>query len=156
MILSRLFRWLTGGRAATRAIFSYHDGTRQRRADPLVIGRKLEESCPDYLDCLATLADEVVPIPPSPVADSLQSQHADAERKLLAAVRCAFDVQPLTDDAGLSEAETVLLLAGFLEFMGGLAKDARPFATLPSRASPSMPPASLSQSSADFGLPVIG
>ena len=148
--LSRLW----SGRATARDIFTYHDGTRERRADPLVIGRKLEDACPDYRELLAELnSPPGTPVPPGAVAQSLRDQEKDATAKLLAATRAAFGVRPLDDDGGLSEAETLGLLVAFFAFMGELAQRARPFSTSRPRDSPdsSTPPDSPTVSCAASG-----
>ena len=135
-----------------RRIFTYWDGSAWQRADPLVLGRQLEESCPDYVDQLTTLTHEPpITIEAGPVLDDLNRKKAAALTALVSGTRAAFGIQPLGARLGLTEAETVHLLAAYLAFMGGLADLARPFVISPPPASASTPPDSPTPSSAASG-----
>ncbi|AWM38705.1 hypothetical protein GobsT_31050 [Gemmata obscuriglobus] len=137
-----LRRWWS--RDHQRQIFAYFDGTATRRADPMVAGRVLEESCPDYEDRLRVLAHEVpadlaAAMAGTPVAADMKQKKADAVTALVKAADAMFGLRPLDGAAGLTEAERLLVLFRFLAFLQQLAASARPFSISPPRASPSIP-----------------
>lgn len=111
---------------AERRIFPYWDGSGWHRGDPLVIGRELEKACPKYADALQTLAARTGDLPPGPVRDDLKAQQDAAILELVKAARAAFRIRPLSNEGGLTEAETVAVLSDYLVFMGDLAEMARP------------------------------
>lgn len=110
-----------------RHIFRYWAGEadRWRFGDPVVIGRALEAACPDYADHLATIAAPAK-LPPGPLLDELKAKRAAATSSLVSACRKAFGVEPLTDGGGLTEAETLGVLADYLRFMAAAAEAAGP------------------------------
>lgn len=121
-----------------RCIFTYHNGTTYRRADPLAVGAVLERECPKYADYLELIAD-ATPIGPGPAGDDIRKQKAEAITELIRATRVAFGVVPLDADRGLTEAETLALFRSFLEFLAGLADAARPFVNSQPRDAPCPP-----------------
>lgn len=111
---------------AERDIFVFHDGTGWRRADPIAVGRRIEDACPGFEDHLRTLATQTKDLPPGPVRDDLKAGQRRATQELVKATRAAFGVRELTEAEGLTEAETVALLTAFLNWMAAAAGDARP------------------------------
>ncbi len=126
-------------RDQSRHVFTYHDGTRQRRADPLAAVAALEATDPKFAEHLAELDAKEKPdvaLPPGVVADEVQAGRKEAVAKLLEATRAAFGLKPLDDTGGLTEAETMGVLAAFIFWMAKAAEDARPFENSQPRASP--------------------
>ena len=70
------------------------------------------------------------------MAADIAAQKAAAVAELVRATRAAFGVEPLTDAGGLTEAETLKVLTGFLAYLIELADAAGPFATSRPRDSP--------------------
>lgn len=135
-----MLNWLRKlwSRDHSRRIFTYFDGTKTRRADPLAAVAALEAADPDLYDHLASLAPVETPvaIPPGAVAEDVTARHKDGVAKLLDATRAAFGLRKLDDTGGLTEAETMAVLASFLVWMQAAANDARPFENSQPRASP--------------------
>jgi len=123
-------------RDRSRLIFSFHDGTRTRRADPLAAGGALERECPKYAELLELAVDDA-PTVPGPAADDVARQKGEAIAELVRATRAAFGVRPLDEEGGLTEAETLNLFREFLVFLARLADAAGPFDNSPPPASPS-------------------
>ena len=61
--------------------FRFHDGGKWRRADPLVVGARLEAACPKYEEHLRTLAAA-----PAPLPGTLREQQ-QADKRAATAVR---------------------------------------------------------------------
>ena len=90
-----------------RAIFAYHDGTKDRFADPLAINRKLA----------VLLAGDV-----EGAMKSAYASTGDADgsmQTLINAVREAFALTPFVDDtgAGVTDLMALRVLSTFSEFM---------------------------------------
>lgn len=124
--LGRIRRWF---RDLGRNIFYYHDGVRSRRGDPYAIGQRLETEFPSYAEQLSVLAKDESVAPPGPIRENLLAQKKEAVAKLIVAARTVFNLEPLTDDAGVSDPEALAVLVSFFRFMEGLAVEAGPFAT---------------------------
>lgn len=157
-MLGFLRRWWS--RDHQREIFTYSDGRTQRRADPIVVGRALEEARPDYLETLNTLYSEIpaeLLAKAGPVVnENLRKQKEAAIATLVKAADAAFGLTPLDDSGGLTEAERLRVLVDYLVFMQRLADAARPFSTSQPRASPSPPPDSPTEPSAASGTAANG
>ncbi|MBP3954964.1 hypothetical protein J8F10_37405 [Gemmata sp. G18] len=138
-----------------RTVYCFHDGTKTRYADPLVIAREVERLCPEYTTLLGFLAeDHSFAGDSGPVVDDLRQQQKDTLAKLVKVAREVFGVQKSPDPLMgfvLTEAASFKLLGDWLVWMSTAAEDARPFSNWPSRASPSMPPDSPTGSSAGSG-----
>ena len=137
-MIGRLIAWW---RSRGRRIYSYWDGRRRRWADPIEIHSRLEEAAGGSWEKLLTTIGAA---PPPGAGQASRAQRAkeqqDAITKLVAAARKAFGASPLDDKAqGLTEAETVALVADYFQWLGGVADEAGPFVT-------SNPPASQSES----------
>jgi hypothetical protein len=145
-MLTFLHRWFWPD---PRQIFTYNDGKDRRRGDPLAIGSKLEECCPQWEDLLRTLAAPDTPMP-GPLLTQQRAEKTRATAELVKATRETFGVKPLTESDGLTIAETVGLLAKYLEFMGGLSSLASPTSAWQAVESPSLP-GSITGSSAGSG-----
>lgn len=130
--------------ARKRAIFHYHDGQRNRWADPLVVESALEGSAggEDWQAQVLLVRHLNRPAPPG-LTGKVADERLDARRretgKLLYWIREAFGIIPLSNDGmGLTEAETIGVLTEYLLFIGGLADAARPLAESPSPAAASL------------------
>ena len=118
-------------RNRARDIFTYHDGERWRRADPLVIGMQLEEKCPDYQDLLDLIAKDAKNAPVGAVRDDLMKKKKDAAIRLDAVAREVFNLKPLTDTDGVTGGEAVGILTRYFIFMARLAEAAELFTESP-------------------------
>jgi hypothetical protein len=141
-----------------RNIFEFHDGTKDREVDPLEVGSVLEAECPEYLELAETLVSEpAIKLPPGGLTESVGNQKVEANQKLLAVTRKMFGVKPFSSvdgkRSGLTQEETLALLASFMKFMGGLADEARPFVSSPPPGTPSTSSDSTTESSVDYGTP---
>lgn len=127
----RIGRWFRRRQPSDRHIFPYHDGTRDRFADPIVAFAAIEATCPNWAELLSAIHTDTVAVPSGPVRDSLAAGQKDARAKLLEATRAALGVEPLTDRSGsphgLTEGETVALFHRFLTWMVDAAASAAPF-----------------------------
>jgi len=105
-------RTFAGFRPRERLIYQYHDGTKDRRGDPLALIRQLMT-----FDGLALDVDVKLAVGQSPEAMT-------ALGRVVAATRSIF---------GLSDfdAETLALLLHFLTFIAAVQRDAGPLPTLP-------------------------
>jgi hypothetical protein len=130
-MFSRIRRWLRRRQPSDRHIFPYHDGTRDRFADPIVAFAAIETTCPNWAEMLSAIHTDTSGIPSGPVRESLAAGQKDARAKLLEATRAALGVVPLSDTAGkpsgLTEGETVALFHRFLAWMVDAAAVAAPF-----------------------------
>src|SRR5262245_62870474 len=122
---------------AKRKIFPFHDGERERKADPLVIqrslhrrlGRKLDEHL-KALGAVARLPEMFLKELTEPVMDDMRSKEHAAVEALAAAAREAFGVKSL-EDGGLADGECLDLLAAFLEKVQQWEDEARPLPDSP-------------------------
>lgn len=115
-------------RKRSRNIFHYHDGEKWRRADPYAIGQAFERDFPDYRDHFEALAEKESDTPVGPMRDQLAQRKKDAVTKIIAGARKIFDLKPLTETGGTTDAEAVRIATQFLLFMEDLAVAAGPFA----------------------------
>lgn len=142
-----LWNWFGFGRGGVprdRALFTYRDGRRIRRADPVAIEDVLIRhlghdwhTAPDKLR--APLPLGVVGV----AADEERNKRAELRRKITAAVCAAFDVKEAGLDAdagGLTVIELFGLLDGYSRFAAALLELSRPFVNAQPRASPSPEP----------------
>lgn len=127
-----MFGWLRRlwSRDQERLIFTYRDGTSNRRVDPLAVLRQLESELPDWAAILDQTRAPEMPVAGTVGAELVQ-QRKDAVAKLIDAARRLFGVKPLDDTGGLTEAETLGLFTAYLSFMGGLAEEALPLSQSP-------------------------
>lgn len=125
----------------SRRIFRYHIGGTPRRGDPVVLGRALEQECPEYPALLSTLAERVSDIPPGPIRQSMVEQQKAAAIKLIGTARKVFQLAPLQVEGsgGVTDAEALSILTKYFRFMTELAEEAKLFQTWPGRESPSRP-----------------
>lgn len=136
-----MFRWfidLFGGRAPEyaldlykpieRYIYQYFDGEKVRKADPMVICKRLADK--GYLISVDMRAAN------AGMKDS-PKKHDDA----IAAIRYVFDLKPY-DQGGLTELEAVSLLEHYLTFEDYQKKTARTLPISPKATLPSTPPSS--------------
>ena len=93
-----------------RAIFSFWDGAKQRVIDPLTAWRALRAH-PDF--------------DPERDIEGIRQDDEQALSHTLAAVREAFGVKAFAD-GGLTEAETLALLAEFMAYIGAVKKNTSP------------------------------
>ncbi len=106
-----------------RSIYHYFDGTKKRRADPLVIGTTLLNVCPNYMELLQTIAADELPLP-GKLRDEQREGKLEATAKLIEAIQQVFGVKPLTDTDGLTRNEMVALLADWMYWMGEVSQEA--------------------------------
>ena len=118
-------------RNRNRNIFTYHDGDKWHRADPLVLGIRLEEICPDYQEMLDLIAKDPTNAPVGAVRDDLLKQKKEAALKLDAVARELFKLKPLTDTDGVTGGEAVGILTQYFLFMNALAQEASLFTESP-------------------------
>lgn len=117
-----------------RNIYTFREGDKQRRVDPVVIGNRLKNECPEYLDLLTTLARKIIDAPVGPVRSDLLRQKEEAAIKLAEVAMKVFDLKPLDDTTGVTGAEAVDVLTGYFLFMEELAREASPFGSSPATA----------------------
>lgn len=122
--LGRLASWW---RNRQRAIFVYHDGTGQRRADPLRIVKALEGACPEYVALVQDAARNTAAIPIGPLRVDADTKKRTAAEKLAQAAYTAFDLKPLHESGGVTDGEALRTLVEFLVFMEDLAEEASHF-----------------------------
>lgn len=123
-------------------IFVYWDGERERRADPLVLWRKIwnHPECnlqPDYKMAANPTRQDGQPMFPREMVLA-------AEDRIFALIREVFDVKQFTENSpGLTVTKTEDLLVAFLEYMDELKKKRSPPQTpLPPTDSEFLPPPS--------------
>lgn len=129
--LGRLRRWW---RDRQRHIFWYHDGTRWHRADPLVIGTRLEIECPRYLDFLEMLGKNVEDAPVGPVRKDLLRQKKECAEELVNVARKIFNLKPLDDAGGMTGPECIGQITRYFMYMQELATAAEVFVNSPAAA----------------------
>ena len=140
----RLFRRAPADRRPAGTVFRYHDGTRERSADPVAAWYALDDAAgrDKWQELLRAVAQELPPVPPGQDPAKFAKVHKAAESarraatvELADAVCRAFGVAPLAPDGtGLTLTERVALAASYLEFMGGLAGLAKAHPTTASPA----------------------
>lgn len=124
-------------RSDERQIFSYWDGVKARRVDPLVVWRAM------HAPPVTWAAD--MRVASNPVKTDGNPFYADdevcaAEERLLALTRQLFGVKSWSEEqAGLTVSETMELLGLFLRYVGDLKKKHN-HSPMPSPASESMVP----------------
>lgn len=123
--LSWLRNWW---RNRQRAIFHYWDGKRNRRIDPMVVYRRLDEH-PEFdwdndTKLFANIGDE---------RKMLRDAAEEAMQKCIAATREAFAVSAFdsVSGCGLTEMETLSLFESFCVYMGVLKKSTGTLPTSP-------------------------
>ena len=105
-----------------RALFAFHDGQRQRQADPLAVSHALCCDLEFAIDKHPALAD---------------AGNVEATQIMLRGLRRAFGVNPWTEDQpGLTEAETLELFVTFCEYLEALKKNTSTPLTSPSATEP--------------------
>ena len=133
-----------------RAIFQYHDGKRERCADPDALNRRLLMACPGFNKQLLLVKKG-------------EQEHADAEdqrlgleaeEQVIAAARTAFDMpcdlEAATPEAfGATEKEVRLVLRTFMDFLkkkettaGRSPTTSAPTTSGPSKSGPTTKPSS--------------
>lgn len=132
-LLGRLLGRRPRGRRAPRSVFEFFDGTAARTADPVAVWYALDEaSGAKWQDWLRLIAAE--PPPPPPGVDvkatlgavaALRESQRKATLDLVAAADRAFGVRGFDGSGGLTLVERVALVAAYLEYMGGLAGEAK-------------------------------
>lgn len=118
-------------RNRSRQIFTYFDGERWRRVDPLVVGVRLEDECPDYQEMLDLIAKDITNAPIGEVRDDLMKQKRVAVTKLDAVARQIFGLKPLSETDGVTSGEAIGILTQFWIFMHELGVSANVFADSP-------------------------
>lgn len=98
-----------------RLIFTYHDGTKKVRADPMVLYKKV----------MASRAELSID---RKVADSPSKDAMTAHGRLVDRIRAIFQLK-LFEEGGLTEQETVELLDHFLFFVDEIQKKTNPSPT---------------------------
>lgn len=126
-------------------IYNYWNGTVTVRADPMVLYRRMMEKAPELRIDIKVAESTLV-----------KPEEADKARQLaLTKIRNIFEVVPLDQDKGLTEAATEELFDHFLTFLGALKKNSRTSQTLPIATSVPLQPTSEGScpmpSSADSG-----
>lgn len=127
-----LREWWANRRAPARNVFTYRDGVRTRRADPLVLIRRIEADEPNWESLLGTVA-HVVPANADHILRAAgEEKRKAATAKLVAVGRSAFGLPPLADDgSGTTEAEVIGVVVAFVAFLNRVAEDSRPFGRRP-------------------------
>lgn len=110
-----------------RAIYRFHNGTEVVAVDPLAVLRKIEA-----VDGLALKEDLQIA---AAEGEEFQADANAAVGRLVAAAREALGVKPFAEvqgkQWGLTDSESLALLVDFVTFVGGLAREAVPFASSP-------------------------
>jgi len=126
----RLKRWWFDRQ---RNIFRYWDGRLWRYGDPIAIGTRLQDECPDYLDYFSTVFDDPDKLPAGSLRENLKTEQKKAQNVLIDASRKVLGIEPWDDvnRTGLMIPETLRVLGQYLHFMNQLAEDSRPFGNSP-------------------------
>lgn len=106
-----------------KAIFGYHDGQRERYADPLVLRRTLIRACDGDLDGLWRAAAEPETREGATPDPGAELARQDAQERFNQAVRKAFELLPFDPATGQGCTEAMVLAvwekwAGFLRGEG--------------------------------------
>jgi hypothetical protein len=134
-----MIRWMRNWwRERNRKIFRFWDGARVRRVDPIVVFRALR-LVKDF-----DLENDLT---------GIASGDDSACARAIAATRMVFGIQPWNEEDGLTEDETLDVLASFVLWWDELKKNSSPLpispvATVPSPASSVSSTADTTQSSA--------
>jgi hypothetical protein len=128
-------------RPAERYIYSYFDGEKIVRADPIELFRRIMSKGPELRTDIAVS----------------QSASKDAERchvRMIETIRELFNVKPLdpVKRIGLTEAETMDLLNHFFTFNSEVKKNSNEPPTSPTATSQPMPPPTAEPSSASVNV----
>jgi len=125
MLLSWYWRWR---RLRSRAIFLYFDGRWIRRADPIVIDRRLREDDQwSWIDDTRTIGTSIDGLPDD---GGIGKEIEAAQQRIVKAVRRAFSL-PSFEQGGLGEQECLALLATFEDWTEALKKNGGPHPTSP-------------------------
>lgn len=131
LFLGRVKRFF---RERARNIFTFFDGEKWCRADPLMVGIKLEEVCPDLQDKLDLISKNASEAPVGPVRADLQKQQRVALLELDKIARSVFGLKPRPEDLTvtlpdgvLSVGEAVGVLGRYWSYMHALAEEAEVF-----------------------------
>lgn len=114
-----------------RLIYRYWNGSRQVAVDPVAVSRKLAR-IDDFN------IDRDIQIAASGIPDAVVSLG-----RLVSAARDVFDLEPFAEDdrgrpVGLTETQTVELLANFLTWLGEAQSDADPLPASPVPTAPAV------------------
>lgn len=127
-----MFGWLRKPDPLVRGLYRYHDGRRNRLADPLVVEGKMESAVKNWRDHLAAL-DSVTSVATSGNLAKIATARGDeAVRELVKATRAGFDLKD-AEFHGLSSSESLHVLAGYLTFLGRLKEFHGPLSVPPAR-----------------------
>jgi hypothetical protein len=141
---------------ADRKIFPFHDGERERKADPLAVKGRLHKATGGRMQAhlkalqLAAQLSGAAEMSDAVAAD-LSDKTFEAAEVLSGAVRSAFGVQPF-DGGGLTDGECLDLLGRFIAYVADLEEQHRPLPSAP--PSTECPAASATPSSLDSTLTV--
>ena len=131
LFIGRIRNWLY---QQQREIFHYHDGTKWRRADPVKIGRHLEQLEPNYLKLFQVVSKDSKDVMPGPLAEELKKQKMEAADRLAKISYELFGLKPLGDVDGVMEGEALSVMVQYFAFMSELAAAAQVFPTSPAAA----------------------
>jgi hypothetical protein len=121
-----------------RNIFRYYDGTRWVRADPVVIGNRIEEFLPKYVDLLDLLRKDAAAAPVGPVRTDLVRQQREAMKAIAKGARDVFDLPELGKiRGGVTDPEAIAILTRYHLYMERLAHEAELFMRSESVTAPS-------------------
>ena len=134
-----MFGWLTRRfrrRGWDRTIFSYWDGSRWRRIDPIPASTALDAALGQRVgEVLATLTTAMPPnvegIDLGPLPKIIEAKKLEAGQKLAAAACVVFNVKELSDTEGMTAAARIQLVTRFLVWLHQCAEDMRPFGNSP-------------------------
>ncbi len=136
-------------RPEDRFIFHYFDGTKIVRRDPMEIDTRLE---PFWAELRVDLQLA------SPDSMSSPADKAKARAEVITKVKAVFDVESLSQDGGLTLAEQVGLLNGYLVWSGRVKKNSSPLPTSaevePTASPPSLDAPSVTSNGTDSGSTV--
>jgi hypothetical protein len=124
----RIKNWWT---SRQRELFSYWDGSRTRRADPMRIAVAIEKVCPRYMELLRVAVDDVDKAPIGQFRDDARTAKIEAIRTLTDTSYTVFGLEPLSDAKGVTDAEAIGILTAFFLMMEDLAQEAQLFTVSP-------------------------
>lgn len=117
-----------------RGVFRYSDGARERRADVVAVGRRLEKECPDFAALLDAVRQDPKALPLGPLRDNAARELTAATYRLAAVARAVFELPPVHDAGGVTEGEALGVLTKYILFMEDLATSASFTSTAPAPA----------------------
>jgi len=138
--VTRLFKWIMSFfrrvpadvyDPGERLIYSYFDGTKTVRVDPIVLHRKIMAKAPEL--------DNDIKAAECPVPNSFTEI---ARKSLLKNLREIFSVRELDQEGGLTETETTDLFSHFMNFCHEQKKNTSPTPTSSGPTSPDTRPSS--------------